>query len=267
LADVKKTPTPSQWPKVRYVSLYALPIRVIIYIPDSSFYVAFTYDADNRIQTQVEADYDYLFYTTYQWDDANRSVTITMMPQLRDGNHPLGVQYPKSSFQKTVFYDSNGRWTKTTYATNSTQLQPTYTKDGKVSSILSITAGNSKEQEVVNTFTYKNGNIIQSTLAENEATTYYEYYTDKPALSSLPAVLDFTQDYYMLISQFETPVSKNLVKKTYQRNKSGAIYNVKEYTYEFNAEGYPTKITIEEEPESGSTTPHIYSFQYTYTCQ
>lgn len=168
-----------------------------------------------------------------------------------------------------VEYNQQGQWTKISYTDmgggskvenvseydsfgNRTKI--TYKSDGKIVS--------------TRNYEYKDGNLMKESY-DTYWVYAYEYDTSKEnklkefeALASSTAFASYT-------SLLPTP-SKNMVSKKMRLDSDGTIATTANYSYEYNVEGFPTKLTISggDLNEDGQVNnDDIYGFSYEYECK
>lgn len=132
-----------------------------------------------------------------------------------------------------VAYNSQGKWTKITSSwpgeVDTDVTTAVYDADGNRVKISTSTE--------TYTFHYSDGNLIKSiyTNKNSNATTTYEYYTDKQNKIG-------TFEEMSNLGIGGTP-SKNMLKKELFTSSHSSTPTITHYSYEYNAEGFPTKIT------------------------
>lgn len=179
-------------------------------------------------------------------------------------------------------YNVNFSWNGNTIILTSQGEEPdTITlKDGKIFSANTVYTGNCISK-FLNTygnteFTWQEGNIIQ-TVEEDLPTHdcfYYTstYYTDKinkhPIFDfeGLRLTNIFSSDYGDLLLMAHPELlgtsNKNLIKSVTETNKEHSYTDTTNYTYEFDADGYPTKITETEVDSDDEPSITVYTLTW-----
>jgi hypothetical protein len=158
-----------------------------------------------------------------------------------------------------IEYDAQGRWSKTLYRINSTDIPgftvtPEYYPDGLVSKTTILRQWPDRSETEVHTFEYRNGNLGRHIrrVGNHTVTTRHEYYPDKLAPVSEVEFLSTLRGY-------GGSPSRNLVKRSIEQTDRQTIFQ--EYQYELNSQGYPT---VEYTKWGGSDW--VSETSYTYAC-
>jgi hypothetical protein len=223
----------------------------------SGIYATYSYDQNKRLSAlsyhrpATQFSEEYQGTSTVKRDNSGR--IIQMVDSLHNGGGLL------CSFE----YDAKGRWIKTTVLnltgkTFNFGVVAEYDTQDRI--IRTTRTGSDGAVSFVSTYEYSGGNLVKSIYDDRFSgsitTNQLSYYADK---ESKP-------NEYDLISRYTSgsgSASRNLLRQLTSQNQSNTY--VTDYSYEFNAEGYPTLINIVTKySETSSFSDFI---KYTYECR
>ena len=204
-----------------------------------------------RTVTQSLVDGGIYYYTTYLYDEQGRieklfgSQIYGLLTYASDS--VFYKEYQLNGFLNASFVmkmDAAGRFINDGYETYQ------YNTDGKLTRRASIT---NPSTYILNTWVDGNNTkeeyYIDGTLAYTQTATYY---TDKPNKAGWDY---FRYGFYC----FFGGASDDLVKKTVTLDKDGQIENDIDWSYEFDDNGLPVKVTLHLNLQGT-----FYSYYYTY---
>lgn len=224
-------------------------------------------------------------YTTYQYDENNRltsfseneivsgavsTISNTIERDLQNrikrivGTYPTGPGF----MVYEMFYDEQGRWTKTTYsisldASKPGTLQSTLTTEYSAQGVISKIVQATTNGYVYNyTYEYNNGNPVK--VAFDAAICLYEYDSEKEvALKDIDLLNLYRHAKTSPVGFFPsgTTPAKHLLTKI--NDKNGAF--LAQFSYEYNEHGYPTKVSIYS--HFNGPAPKTETYVISYECK
>jgi len=240
-----------------------LPVCKPIKVTYEGLEYLYTYDGKDRLTNYVEPDRKYL---KFEYDTKNRPVKVIYY--YRDESQVYATE--------VIEYNAQGKWAKVSYSQldNQNPSERIYEYDPVSGYRTKVTVFKAGQAQTSYAFEYNNSNMVKLSVTEHQYnadpyTYLFEYdTTHENKLASSEEIVPF--GYYTFGFGNNGTPSKNMIKQINWLTPEGKVEFYTNYKYDYDANGYPTKLTILGQDLNGDRVVNdldAFVYNYFYACK